>query len=126
MTDPETGARAFAGPEGRGVVGWFDDHLVHSIEAVDDDDQWSIRVDGRFTQEFRELVAREGAFGEQTVPQDDDGGMGLRGVLLAQTEGPTFLQRENEEEEEEEEDEEEEEEEDVDSEGEGEAVGDKY
>ena len=87
-------------PEDAAMVGFFDDHLKHGIVPVDDPAQWSIRVDGRFTPEFRALLAEQAAFGPQTNPTPDDGGKGLRGVLESQTNGPCFLMRENEEEEE--------------------------
>ena len=90
--------RHFVGVEGGGAtVGWFDDHFLHNIVPVDDPAQWSIRVDGKFTPKFRELLSSKGVFGKQVVAQEEDLGEGLAGVLrAAEAEGPVFLQRENE------------------------------
>ena len=125
---PETNEKHFVertgAPEDAAMVGFFDDHLKHGIVPVDDPAQWSIRVDGRFTPEFRALLVELAAFGPQKNPAPDDGGKGLRGVLESQTKGPCFLMRENEEEEEvwSDEEEEEEEEEEVEEEEEENAV----
>ena len=112
VKDPVTHEKVYAplGP----CVGWFDDHLLHNIDTIDEDNQWSIRVDGRFTPEFRTLLVEQGIFGTQKHPIPEDQGLGLRGVLAAQQNGVCFLLRENERElssEEEEEEEEEKEEE---------------
>ena len=117
---PETSEKHFVEQEGAPqgpMVAFFDDHLKHGIVPVDEPAQWSMRVDGRFTAEFRALLVDKGVFGPQSKPTPDDGGNGLRGVLASQQNGPCFLLRENEEEEEvwsdeDEEEEEEEEEED--------------
>ncbi|KAJ1458421.1 hypothetical protein M885DRAFT_512836 [Pelagophyceae sp. CCMP2097] len=60
---------------------WFDDHLPHCLERSESAG-WSVRIDGRFKPEFRELVARQGLFalGESSAR-----------VLEAQKRGPTFL-----------------------------------
>jgi hypothetical protein len=88
----------------QGCLAWFDDHLVHNIEPSDDDFQLSIRIDGRFTCEYREMLASDGFFANEP----------LRDVFLKQQDGPSFLNEENDppvyssdEEDEEEEDEEE-------------------
>ena len=78
---------------GAACVCWFDDHLEHCLAPVDSSAQWSIRIDGRFTPEFREHICREGTFGAQRVPTK----RGLRGVLASQQTGPTFLQAIDEE-----------------------------
>ena len=85
------GGDAMEGP----VVGWFDDHLLHSIDPVNDDFQWSIRVDGRFTDEFRQIIATNGVFAKQGQCTEGDLGLGLKGVFLGQTDGPMFLKMEN-------------------------------
>ena len=114
VRDNETGEKCFAPREGP-VVGWFDDHLVHNIETCVENKEprggcWSVRVDGRFKDSFRSVLVAQGVFGSQKVPQEGDGGRGLRGVLAMQQDGPVFLKRENEgvSDDEEEEDEEEE------------------
>ena len=114
---PDTNEKTFA-PLGA-CVGWFDDHLLHNIEETAEE-TWSIRIDGRFTKEYRAMLVENGVFGNQKVPMEGDDGQGLRGVLRAQEKGPVFLLRENdaessseEEESEVEESEEEEEEEEV-------------
>ena len=92
-------------------VGWFDDHLPHCLEPHGDGPQFSLRVDGRFTPEFRELIASRGRFGSQKVPTEG----GLEDVLRAATveAGPRFLSEENPEPDSDEDDEEENEEEDL-------------
>ena len=115
VKDPVTNEKTYA-PVGS-CVGWFDDHLQHNIEPVNAE-TWSIRIDGRFTPEYRELLVENAVFGKQNIAMDGDEGNGLKGVLKAQTNGPVFLQRENDapsesESESEEEEEEEEKEEDT-------------
>ena len=92
-------------------MGWFDAHLPHCLEPHGDGPQFSLRVDGRFTPEFRELIASRGRFGSQKVPTEG----GLEDVLRAATveAGPRFLSEENPEPDSDEDDEEENEEEDL-------------
>ena len=113
------GGDAMEGP----VVGWFDDHLLHSIDPVNDDFQWSIRVDGRFTDEFRQIIATNGVFAKQGQCTEGDLGLGLKGVFLGQTDGPMFLKMENQYESESEPEYDEEEEEEEEEVGGEEAVG---
>lgn len=40
---------------------WFDDHLAHNIEVIDEP-CFSVRVDGRFSQKFREHICEVGYF----------------------------------------------------------------
>mmetsp|Transcript_13707 Transcript_13707/g.27325 ORF Transcript_13707/g.27325 Transcript_13707/m.27325 type:complete len:288 (+) Transcript_13707:225-1088(+) len=99
VVDNETGEKCFV-PSSGARVGWFDDHLRHNISPVTANEDgggcWSLRIDGRFNEKFRKIIETEGFFGAQQVPQEGDEGRGLRGVLAAQQDGPTFLQRENE------------------------------
>ena len=83
----------------------------HCLEPHGDGPQFSLRVDGRFTPEFRELIASRGRFGSQKVPTEG----GLEDVLRAATveAGPRFLSEENPEPDSDEDDEEENEEEDL-------------
>lgn len=87
---PEEGGR---GGGGGAAVCWFDDHLPHCLEQRADGPQFSIRIDGRFTPEFRAYVATVGRFGAQSKAGQTEGG--LAGVLQAATTGPAFLQQEN-------------------------------
>ena len=92
-----------AGEQGNaGFVCWFDDHMRHNIEPMDSAAQYSLRVDGRFTPQFRDLICRTGTFADES----------LRGVLAKQGQGPVFLGEPNSpppsDDEEEDEDEEEE------------------
>ena len=93
VVDPVTKERVFAQAPGESAacVGWFDDHLQHNIEPVDHPQQWSLRIDGRFTPEYRALLSSQGVFGTQTNATSEDGGKGLAGVLASQVNGPCFL-----------------------------------
>jgi len=96
VRDPSTKERHFAGGEpgsgpARACVGWFDDRFPHCLAAHDEKLQFSIRVDGRFTPEFRERVALTGRFASQLVPTEG----GRADVLRAATDGPRFLSEEN-------------------------------
>ena len=93
MRDPGTNEQSFveAGPDRTGCVMWFDDHLLHGIEPVNNASQFSLRIDGGFTPQYRELIGRVGTFGKRSEPTE----VGLRGVLEAQIEGPRFLNEYN-------------------------------
>ena len=88
VRDPNTNKQKFV----QGCIAWFDDHLVHNIEPNDDLYQLSIRIDGKFTQEFRELICEQGTFKESEVFP----GGSLRSMLSRQQDGPLFLQEVNE------------------------------
>ena len=90
ICDPDNNEKHFV--EKSASVIWFDDHLLHNIEPVDDISQYSIRVDGRFTPKIRELICKQGIFGKQ----GDCRKGGLCAVLRSQQNGPTFLQEYNE------------------------------
>lgn len=64
---------------GGAVCGWFDDHYLHGIIPVDEDSM-SIRVDGKFTNAFREHICLVGKFAAQTFSSTN----GLKGVLASQ------------------------------------------
>lgn len=70
--------------EGEGACLWFDDHHTHSIDPIVEP-CYSIRIDGVFTDEFRNHICRVGTF----CAQSPDGATlgGLCGVLLAQGAG---------------------------------------
>jgi hypothetical protein len=78
-------------PEGCRIA-WFDDHCVHNIEPCADPFQLSIRIDGRFTPEFRELICQQGTFKESEVFPEGS----LRSILSRQQDGPLFLKEVNE------------------------------
>jgi len=70
-----------------GQVTFFDDHLLHGIEACDSPNQFSIRVDGRFRSEFRELLSEKATFARQQSATPVE----LSQVFVRQLSGPAFL-----------------------------------
>ena len=88
VRDPNTEEKKFV----EGCIAWFDDHLVHNIEPDEDPFQLSIRIDGKFTQAFRELLCKQGTFAESGVFPEGS----LKDVLSRQHNGPLFLQEVNE------------------------------
>lgn len=74
-------------------VCWFDDHLNHCLMPSPEPNQLSIRVDGRFTPEFRALICLRGTFARLQPVGKRDGGQppDLKAVLASQADGPTFL-----------------------------------
>ena len=95
VRDPETNEKHMF----CGNIAWFDDHLLHNLEPVDEEVyQVSIRVDGRFTPTFRSLISQQGTFGDALVPpkwKEELPPGGLKEVFLGQKDGPRFLQEVN-------------------------------
>jgi hypothetical protein len=88
VRDPNTNEKKFV----EGCIAWFDDHLVHNIRPDEDPFQLSIRIDGRFTPAFRELLCKQGTFKESGVFPEGS----LKDFLSRQQDGPLFLQEVNE------------------------------
>jgi hypothetical protein len=90
VRDPNTQEKKFV--QSSCCIAWFDDHLFHDIEPNEDPFQLSIRIDGKFTPEFRELICQQGTFLENEVFPEGS----LKNILSRQQDGPLFLQEVNE------------------------------